>query len=106
MTPLALLQAVAARLPGSTLDGRHLYIGEQLVAVAAPLCGKVFVTAAVVFDGHADRVVLDASDTTPRRHKDPIGRVLAAIDERQAARAASKPGPTPGPSREPEAADA
>lgn len=99
------LRAVADLLPDSSLlDGSTLYIGDQLVATALPLVGSVLVRHALVFDGfkHFIPEGCDTSVTKIAAHKDPVGRIVAAIELRQAARAKSLPVPAGDPGRDPE----
>lgn len=104
MGALECLVIVQARLPGSRLDGRLLYVGEQHVATATGDDSAVLVRYATVFDGfrHCTPAGCDTSVTKVESHKDPVGRVLKAIDERQAARAKSLPVPEGDPGRDPE----
>lgn len=102
---LDVLGAAGARLPGSEIriEGRYLYVGDQLVATAAQDDDAVFVTAAYVFDGfmHGIPDGCDTSVTKVAAHRDPVGRVLAAIELRQTARATSLPVPAGDPGRDP-----
>ena len=104
MGALECLVIVSARLPGSRLDGRMLYVGEQHVATATGDDSAVLVRYATVFDGfrHSTPVGCDTSVTRTEAHRDPVGRVLKAIEERQAARAKSLPVPAGDPGRDPE----
>lgn len=104
MTALECLQAASARLPGSRIEGYALMIGDQCVATVSRLDTHVTVRHAAVFNGFNHEIPPGCDDcvTTPRRHKDPVGRVVKAIEERQAARATSLPLPEAGPSRSPE----
>ena len=91
MGALECLVIVSARLPGSRLDGRMLYVGEQHVATATGDDSAVLVRYATVLDGvrHSTPVCCDTSVTRTEAHRDTVGRVLKAIEDRQAARAKS-----------------
>lgn len=93
---LDVLYTIPALLPGSAIrEGRYLYVGEQLVATATQDDQAVLVRHALVFDGfkHVVPAGCDTGATNVAYHRDPIGRVLAAIELRQAARATSLPLP-------------
>ena len=73
------------------------------MATATVADDAVLVRFALVFDGyrHAIPDGCDTSVTKIAAHRDPVGRIVAAIDLRQAARATSLPVPAGDPGRDP-----